>query len=209
MRVTFPRLPDHEWSYAVIERDDGAVYRLYGGLAGAPLPRGARLLIVERSLGIRDGLWGGIAAGAVHLSMRQGRCGRPPRPCPRPPGPGREPRLAGSRAELLADLAERVAGMATPCPQQIRRLARAVLPAAPDGGPGIDPEAIAAAARALQVEAARWARLRPGQELTYEWPSPAPRASPGRASPGRASPGRANPGRASPGRASPNAHPGT
>jgi hypothetical protein len=178
MRVTFPRLPDHEWSYAVIERDDGAVYRLYGGLAGAPLPRGARLLIVERSLGIRDGLWGGIAAGAVHLSMRQGRCGRPPRPCPRPPGPGLEPRLAGSRAELLADLAERVAGMAAPGPQQIRCLARAVLPAAPDGGPGIDPEAIAAAARALQVEAARWARLRPGQELTYEWPSPLPARAP-------------------------------
>ena len=31
------------------------------------------------------------------------------------------------------------------------------------------PEAIAVAARALQVEAARWARLRPGEELRYEW----------------------------------------
>ena len=31
------------------------------------------------------------------------------------------------------------------------------------------PEALAAAARALQVEAARWARLRVGEELVYEW----------------------------------------
>ena len=34
----------------------------------------------------------------------------------------------------------------------------------------MDPAVIAAAARALQVEAARWARLRVGEELCYEWP---------------------------------------
>ncbi len=30
MRVTFPRLPDHQRAYALVERDDGTVYRLYG-----------------------------------------------------------------------------------------------------------------------------------------------------------------------------------
>jgi hypothetical protein len=34
----------------------------------------------------------------------------------------------------------------------------------------VDPVVIAVAARALQVEAARWARLRVGEELCYEWP---------------------------------------
>jgi hypothetical protein len=34
----------------------------------------------------------------------------------------------------------------------------------------VDPVVIAVAARALQVEAARWARLRVGEELTYDWP---------------------------------------
>jgi hypothetical protein len=38
------------------------------------------------------------------------------------------------------------------------------------------PEVLAAAASALQVEAARWARLRVGEELVYEWP-PASSAS--------------------------------
>jgi hypothetical protein len=34
------------------------------------------------------------------------------------------------------------------------------------------PHALVAAARALQVEAARWARLRVGEELVYEWRCP-------------------------------------
>jgi hypothetical protein len=33
------------------------------------------------------------------------------------------------------------------------------------------PAALAAAARTLQVEAARWARLRVGEELVYSWPA--------------------------------------
>jgi len=39
MRVTFPRLPDHERAWALVERDDGVVYRLYSGTAGPRLPR--------------------------------------------------------------------------------------------------------------------------------------------------------------------------
>jgi hypothetical protein len=36
------------------------------------------------------------------------------------------------------------------------------------------PAVLLAAARALQVEAARWARLRTGEQLVYEWRLPAP-----------------------------------
>ena len=50
----------------------------------------------------------------------------------------------------------------------IRRLAADKLSVLPDTD--VDPVVIAAAARALQVEAARWARLRVGEELSYEWP---------------------------------------
>jgi hypothetical protein len=52
--------------------------------------------------------------------------------------------------------------------EKIRRLAAAKLSAMP--GTVVDPVVIAVAARALQVEAARWARLRVGEELTYDWP---------------------------------------
>ena len=64
-----------------------------------------------------------------------------------------------------------------PSADEILRLTRAKLSVVPVEEPGADPaeviavpppEALAAAARALQVEAARWARLRVGEELVYE-----------------------------------------
>lgn len=174
MRVTFPRLPDHEKAYAVIERDDGVVYLLFGGVAGARLPHDVRHLVVERTLGIRDGLWGEIARGAVFLSMRHVSGRRPPHAAARSVALKREFRARGLRAELVADLAERVAGLPDPTPFLIRRLASDVLSVLPDGGTDVDVDAIAAAARALQVEASRWARLRPGDQLVYDWP-PLPR----------------------------------
>lgn len=140
MRVTFPRLPDHEPAYAVVQRDDGVVYRLYGGRASSQLPRDIRHLVVERSLGIRDGVWGAVA-GQI--------------------------RVRGIRAELLANLVEQAAGLTDPSDEQIRALAAETLPAET-----VDPADIVAAARALRVEAARWARLRIGESLSYDWPTP-------------------------------------
>jgi hypothetical protein len=174
MRITFPRLPDYEKAYAVIERDDGVVYQLYGGVAGSSLPHDVRHLVVEQSLGIRDGLWGGIASGAVFLSMRHLQGRRPPRAASRSAELKRSLRDHGMRAEMIANLVERVAGLTAPNSDQIRKLARDILSVLPDGSTDVDPEAIAGAARALQVEASRWARLRPGQELVYEWPGPSP-----------------------------------
>ena len=71
-----------------------------------------------------------------------------------------------------------------PSEDDIRRLTRATLSVLPVTEPGADPAeaaalasavpppaALARAARALQVEAARWARLRVGEELVYSWPA--------------------------------------
>jgi ribosomal-protein-serine acetyltransferase len=145
MRVTFPRRPDHQRDYALVERDDGTAGRRYGGPAGPRLPHDIVLLVVERELRIRDGLWGGIAAG---LALDRG---------------------PGLRAELLADLVSSAAALDHLTPATIGRLAEARLSVLPDAA--ADPAAIAVAARALQVEAARWARLRVGEKLCYEWPA--------------------------------------
>jgi len=144
MRVTFPRLPDHERAWALVERDDGVVYRLYSGTAGPRLPHDIMHLVVERELRISDGIWAGIAAGA----------------------PGQPP---GQRAELLADLVACAAALGTLTLEKIRRLTADKLAALPDAN--VDPVLVAVAARALQVEAARWARLRVGEELSYDWPA--------------------------------------
>jgi len=142
MHVTFPRLPDHERAWALVERDDGVVYRLYGGTAGPRLPHDIMHLVVERELRIKDGIWAGIAAGVVFDSVQH--------------------------AELLADLVSSVAALDTMTLEKVKRLTAAKLSVLPDAG--VDPVVIAAAARALQVEAARWARLRIGEELSYDWP---------------------------------------
>ena len=42
-----------------------------------------------------------------------------------------------------------------------------------DAEADVEPAEVAAAAQALQVEAARWARLRVGEEISYEWPQTA------------------------------------
>jgi hypothetical protein len=168
MHVTFPRLPDHERGYAVVERDDGVVYQLYGDMAGPRLPHDIRHLVVEGRLGITDGIWGGIAAGVVFGSMRHVSGRRPPRAADRSRTLLRNFREQGLRAELIAVLVESVAALDDPSPDQVRRLARAKLAVLPD--PDVDPVAIAAAAQALQVEAARWARLRVGEALSYDWP---------------------------------------
>jgi len=168
MRVTFPRLPDHQRGYALVERDDGVVYRLYGGPAGPRLPHDIMHLVVERELRIRDGIWGAIATGVVFTSMEHVSGRRPPHVAERSKDLLRGFRQPGLRAELLANLVAGAAALDTMTPDTIRRLAKEKLSVLPEAE--VDPVVIAAAARALQVEAARWARLRVGEELCYEWP---------------------------------------
>jgi hypothetical protein len=168
MRVTFPRLPDHERAWALVERDDGVVYRLYGGTAGPRLPHDIMHLVVERELRIKDGIWAGIAAGVVFDSMHHVSGRRPPHAAERSKALLRDFREQGLRAELLADLVSSAATLDTMTLDKIKRLAAAKLSVLPDAD--VDPVVIAAAARALQVEAARWARLRIGEELSYDWP---------------------------------------
>jgi hypothetical protein len=169
MRVTFPRLPDHERAYSLVERDDGVVYRLDGGLAGPRLPHDIMHLVVERELRISDGIWAGIAAGVVFSSMTYVSGRRPPHAADRSKRLLRKFRGQGLRAELLAELVSSAAALDSPTSAQIRRLAEVKLAVLPDAE--IDPAVICSAARALQVEAARWARLRVAEHLDYDWPA--------------------------------------
>jgi hypothetical protein len=182
MRVTFPRLADHQRGYSVVERDDGVVYRMDGFTTiGSDLPHDVRHLIVERELRVTDGIFGAIASGTVWTSMHHLRGRRPPHAADRSQQLKRAQRSRVMRAGLLADLVEAVAVLDNASPDEIRRIARMKLSVVSVVEPGLDPadvvampppEVLAAAARALQVEAARWARLRVGEELVYEWPAP-------------------------------------
>jgi hypothetical protein len=178
MRVTFPRLADHQRAYAVVERDDGVVYRLDSGIAGPKLPHDVRHLIVERELRIGDGIWGSIAAGTIYRSMHHLRGHQSPRAAERSALFKKAQRERIMCAELLANLVEEIATLADPSTEEIQRLTRIKLSVVPLVEPGADPlevigcpppGVLAAAAEALQVEAARWARLRVGEEIVYDW----------------------------------------
>ena len=173
MRVTFPRLPDHERAWALVERDDGVVYRLYGGTAGPRLPHDIMHLVVERELRIKDGIWAGIAAGLVFDSMQHVSGRRPPHARDRSKELLAGFRSRGLRAEVLANFVQCVAGLDHPSDIQIQTLAATKLSVLPDADADVEPAEVAAAAQALQVEAARWARLRVGEEISYEWPQTA------------------------------------
>ena len=173
MRVTFPRLPDHERAYALVERDDGAVYRLYGGKAGPRLPHDIMHFVVERELRITDGIWGGIASGIIFDSMQHVSGRRPPHARERSKELLASFRQRGLRAEVLASFVECVAGLDHPSDVEILTLAATRLAVLPDTDADVEPAEVAAAAQALQVEAARWARLRVGEQLSYDWPRPA------------------------------------
>src|SRR5262249_32281227 len=107
----------------------------------------------------------------VFLSMRHVRGRRSPHAAARPEEIKRRFRAVGLRAEMIANLVEQVAALDSPSEAEIRRLAKTVLSVLPPGDSDVNAAAIAAAARALQVEASRWARLRPGDTLVYDWPS--------------------------------------
>jgi hypothetical protein len=183
MRITFRRFPGHASGYSVIERDDGVVYQMREFTrAGSELPHDLRQLVVERELGIADGIWGGIAAGMVYASMEHVQGRRPPHSAERSAELKRAQRQRIMRAELLANLVEAVAMLDAPSGDDIARLTRAKLSSVPVAEPGADPAEVAAvpspeilaqAARALQVETARWARLRVGETLVYQWRSDA------------------------------------
>ena len=115
MRVTFPRLADHQRGYAVVERDDGVVYRMDGfTVMGRELPHDIRHLIVERELRVSDGICGAIAAGTVWTSMQHLRGRRPPHAADRSDQLKRAQRSRIMRAELLANLVEAVAVLDDP-----------------------------------------------------------------------------------------------
>jgi hypothetical protein len=185
MRIRFQRFPDRAVSYSVIERDDGVVYRMRGfGRGGSELPHDLRHFVVERELDIPDGIFGCIAAGTVYTSMEHVRGRVTFAGHQRKTALKKAQRQRVGRAELFANLVEGIAGLQAPSVPEIKRLTREYLACVPLSEPGQDPadvvdvpppEVLGAAASALQVEAARWARLRVGEELVYDWRPQAPR----------------------------------
>jgi hypothetical protein len=177
MRVTFPRLPDHQRGQALIARDDGVCYRMLGGPVTAAIPHDLVHLTAERALRMPDGIWGAIAGGVVFGSMSHVSGRRRPHAAERSAALIREYRDRLQYAELVGGFVERAAQLPAPSPEVVGRLAARHLAARPPGE--LDLDRIPAAAAAVRTMADRWAALTVGAELVVDWPAglhlPAPR----------------------------------
>jgi hypothetical protein len=169
MRVTFVRLPDHQRGDALVERDDGVVYRLETAGTTAKLPHDLHHLVVEEALGIGDGIWGAIAGGVVFGNMHHHGGRRPPHAADRSAALQRLFRDRLQRAELLAGIVERVATSGAWSPDAIRRHSREHLATLPPEE--IDPEWIAMAAQAHADALRHWQGLPIGGAVIKLWPA--------------------------------------
>ena len=109
MRITFERMADRRPVETLVERDDGVVFSMRGAGGGAALPHDLVHALVERSLGVPDGIWGCIADGVVWRSMRHVSGRQPPHAAERSERLKRERAARIQAAEGLADLVGRLA----------------------------------------------------------------------------------------------------
>ena len=168
MRVTFPRLPDHQRAYALVERDDtGSSTGCTEGWPDRGLPHDIMHLVAEHELRIRDGIWAGIAAGVVFESMCHVSGRRPPHAAERSATCCTASFQQGLRADSSPTWCP-ASRPWTPVPGQDQAADPGKTSVLPDTGtgPGRDRRRRAGSAGG----AARWARLRVGEELSYEWP---------------------------------------
>ncbi|TQS43294.1 hypothetical protein [Cryptosporangium phraense] len=162
MRVTFTRLPDHEWGSVLIERDDHVVYRMGAGPMTAELPHDLVHFTVEDALRISDGIWGAIAGGVVFRSMTHVSGRRPPHAAERSAELIRTHRDRLQRAELIGGFVEAAAAG-----DDIGALYRQWFATQTDPVPVAE---VSRAVAALHAAEARWGALAIGAELTLEWP---------------------------------------
>jgi hypothetical protein len=176
MRVTFTRLPDHEWGSVLIERDDGVIYRMGAGPITAAIPHDLVHFTVEDALGLADGIWGAIAGGVVFRSMKHVSGRRPPHAAERSAALIAAYRGRLQRAELIGGFVEAAAHRSGAAPAEHRPGARLVelagqafvtLP------PADQPElgAIAGAVAALHGAERRWQEVPIGGALVFDWPA--------------------------------------
>jgi hypothetical protein len=159
VRITFERMADRRPVETLVERDDGVVFRMRGAGGGAGLPHDLVHALVERELGMTDGIWGCVADGVVWGSMRHVSGRRPPHAGERSERLKKERAVRIGAAEHLADLVERLSRGAAVLPGEIDRTC-------------VPRAELDRAAAALTAEAARWAALRPGEHWTLDWPAP-------------------------------------
>jgi len=171
MEITFTRGENRTYTTQVL-RDDGVLFQVPSYDRISPLPHDLAHYVVEHEMGLRHGLWGSIAAGAIFPGMRALSGRQPVHAAARSQSVLREAGQQGTEAEVFVSALLKImhAGL-----DKNRTVACALLretwrPDKPSRDLP-DAEEMQRICAALRDAEQRWQCLDEGQSLTVVWPS--------------------------------------
>ena len=175
MRIVFTPVPDGE-CVTTFHRRDGVVVAMPSYSRKWRVPHDLAHAVAERELGIADGVFGSVAAGAMFTNVRV-IAGRQ-----RHDATERSKRILAANRQMLG-VAEIVAGALHDCVEDAHRTIpgadpatnpgrhiREALSVSATGPPSWSDDTIHAAADALRSLAAEWTRVPLGGALEFFWP---------------------------------------
>ena len=170
MILTFTRRGKSTYS-TLARRDDGVTLAVPSFDRTAPLPHDLAHSVVERELGLDEGFWGCVAAGALFPGIQVVSGRRPPHAAARSQAIIRAAGQHGTEAEVfVATLLSIVhQGLDADSPAARALLSRTWRPDKPSRGP-LEPDEVRRVCAALREIEQRWQSLAVGESLTVSWP---------------------------------------
>ena len=168
MEITFTRL-DERFVETTVTREDGAVLATRSPGAGDRLPHDLIHYVVERELGLDDGLWGRVASGVTYKNFR---IVEPPKTKQRPRRPTCKPKRKGLlEAEVLVWILNDIwDGSAEREWGSIRAFLDSIWsPRTRSRADELEPETILRVCESLDRKEAEWKRVARGEQLSVTW----------------------------------------
>jgi hypothetical protein len=169
MIITFTKTGAGTYT-TLARREDGVLLEVPSYDRTAPLPHDLAHYVVEQDLGLQQGFWGCVAAGALFPGIKV-VCGRqPPHAADRSRAIIREAGQYGTEAEVLVGSLLRVmhAGLEAHWPAAGALLAREWRPSKPSRSP-LGAEEVKRVCTALREAERRWQALAVGESITVVW----------------------------------------
>jgi len=177
MEVTFTRLAGAAYSVS-IRRSDGVVLSLRPAGASSAMPHDLAHFVIESELGLQQGFWGCVAAGAVPPGMAVVEGRRRPHATQRSravlKAAGQRTTEAEHMVRLVLEVALGNLDERSP-PLALTRINEAWRPPGRSRA-SLGPAQLSRLCSLVRAARARWQELEPGACLVQRWTLPEPRA---------------------------------
>lgn len=169
MEITFTRTGEREYA-TTARREDGVLVQIPSHDRPATLPHDLAHLLVEQELGITQGFWGSVAAGALFGGMRVLSGRRPPRAEDRSRAVIRQAGQRLTEAEVLVGiLLELACRGQEPEGAEVEAALRDAWAPTKGERVRVRREQAAQLCQALRTAQRQWLALAPGESVTLRW----------------------------------------